>query len=489
MVTLASAQPGDFALDIGGIGESFQQGRQGAQQEREAAELQKLQQQIFQPGSSRDQVSAALLRMNQIDPQAGQFALKVFESGDKAQIAQALEETKRRGAKAQAIRSIKDFKAQKLALMDDASETGLTGGDPTESLRLASLNNQDELNLELDKDLLIAEAFGTVFKERQQFEEIRDDQGNIVGQRDVQTRKVISDPRAVTPADPVATFEAVLDDKGNIVGQRNVLTKEVKTDPRAVKAQQDTTLVRNLQAAGVDLNTPEGQSILLEAIRKPAIKIDINKGADFKIPPGFMLDPTDSTQLIPIPGGPKDNLKGENAAKMQMLRTARRAFPGVLDLVFDEMVLDKKTGRFDGNIDRTNLISAASPIPWGEGRELKVRMEFGIQAITRLETGAAMPAEEVENTRTRFMPSFFDSFKIAKLKLDMYQDFIGGTLKLLDPNGRFDTARFDSVFQLRLGGGGQAPATQTPAPTTAIQRATQAEQGRKIGRFSVKRKQ
>ena len=79
-------------------------------------------------------------------------------------------------------------------------------------------------------------------------------------------------------------------------------------------------------------------------------------------------------------------------------------------------------------------------------------MEFGIQAITRSETGAAMPPEEVENTRTRFMPLIGDTVEIANTKLAMFEEFLGGTLKLLDPSGRFNAERFDAEFQNRTTG-------------------------------------
>jgi len=71
-----------------------------------------------------------------------------------------------------------------------------------------------------------------------------------------------------------------------------------------------------------------------------------------------------------------------------------------------------------------------------------------------METGAAMPAEEVKNTRTRFQPVPGDTKETVKIKMDMFADFIGGTLKLIDPSGRFDEQRFQIELDARTGNSG-----------------------------------
>jgi len=149
-------------------------------------------------------------------------------------------------------------------------------------------------------------------------------------------------------------------------------------------------------------------------------------------------------------------LSSENAAKTAMLQTAKKAFKGARDLIFDK----------DGSLNRTNLFNAGFNTPFTDGRKLRNRMEFGIQAITRLETGAAMPPEEVENTRQRFMPTLGDTVDIANLKLKMFEEFLNGTLKLIDPSGRFNAERFDAEFQKRSTGG----TPQTGKKTFTIRR-------------------
>lgn len=166
----------------------------------------------------------------------------------------------------------------------------------------------------------------------------------------------------------------------------------------------------------------------------------------YKIPNGFMLkDQNDPSQgVTPIPGSGQDALTPEQAAKTQQMRTAQDALSNVDRLLFNE----------DGKIDDVNVATASMNVPWTEGRELATYIEQGIQAITRGETGAAMPPEEVNNTRKRFQPSPFDneSTKLAKRK--MFEDFINGTLKLIDPSGRFDSERFDEELAKRSKGSG-----------------------------------
>jgi len=229
-------------------------------------------------------------------------------------------------------------------------------------------------------------------------------------------------------------------------------------ESKAPSEETKTSLIKNMIAAGIDPDSKEGKKIIIQAITKPGVNINLNKenAGLFKTPIGFMLlDPDDPTKgVTPIPGGPKDTSSTENAAKTKMLQTAKKASKGVRSLVFNK----------DGGLDRANLFNAQFNVPGTDGRELRTRMEFGIQAITRLETGAAMPPEEVENTRTRFMPSVGDSTKIAKIKLDMFDDFLSGTLKLLDPSGRFAGERFQTELDKRSGGESNANSSVKPPP-------------------------
>jgi len=170
--------------------------------------------------------------------------------------------------------------------------------------------------------------------------------------------------------------------------------------------------------------------------------VNVGDNQPYKIPNGFMLRDQDDYKkgITPIPGGPADAQTPEQAGRTQMLRTAAAQVPLIKSLVFNK----------DKTINMENIATASLRLPRSVGRRLATAMEQGIQAITRVETGAAMPPQEVENTRKRFQPSVLDDDKTIKLKIEMFEEFIGGSLKLLDPSGRFDTERFNLEFEKRL---------------------------------------
>ncbi len=208
-----------------------------------------------------------------------------------------------------------------------------------------------------------------------------------------------------------------------------------------VKPATKTSLEKNLDAAGIT-DPAERKKIIVESITKPGTQININEGlSGFKVPKSFMFDKDETGKIIgikPIPGSKADRLGAGDAAKVQMIRTAQKAAKGIRELIFDKF--DKKGAGIE--LNSTNLFNAAFNTPFTDGRKLRIKMEFGIQGITRAETGAAMPPAEVDNTRIRFMPSMFDTAEIGRLKLEMFDDFLSGTLQLIDPSGRFNEDRF-----------------------------------------------
>ncbi len=121
-------------------------------------------------------------------------------------------------------------------------------------------------------------------------------------------------------------------------------------------------------------------------------------------------------------------VSGESAGKLAMMKAARTGLPTIENLLFDE----------DGSPDYTNVGTMWANIPGTEGAQLSHAYELGIQATTRVETGAAMLPSELDNSRKRFQPKPWDSEKVIKAKWEVYQGFINGTIKLLDPNKRFE---------------------------------------------------
>lgn len=131
-------------------------------------------------------------------------------------------------------------------------------------------------------------------------------------------------------------------------------------------------------------------------------------------------------------------LPGDSVGKLSMLKTAQEHYGDLDKLIKDDGTVDKDiinvmtaanwTGDFSdaivGKYDPELLTRAQ-----GVGKAL----EYGIQGITRLETGAAMPQEEIDNTRTRFMPKPFDTDETVAKKIKAYKYFIDNAVELLNP--------------------------------------------------------
>lgn len=176
--------------------------------------------------------------------------------------------------------------------------------------------------------------------------------------------------------------------------------------------------------------------------------VDKSKAGDFKVPTGYRLKDNSNPGkgIEPIPGGPADRATGENASKQAMMLVARKAAGRVSQYMFDK----------DGSPNYYNIFNMDIPFvpgdagtPWSDGRHMRALMEHGIQAITRAETGAAMPKSEIENTRTRYQPSVWDSPITIRMKFEMFNEFITGQLKLLRPDGKFDVEKFEKEMLKR----------------------------------------
>lgn len=211
------------------------------------------------------------------------------------------------------------------------------------------------------------------------------------------------------------------------------------------KNNNQTSLQKNLQAAGLQPGTPEFQDALMNQMNKRQMTINLPSP-----PQGyFYVDPENpSAGLKAIPGGPSEELAPEKASKLQMQNTAAKQLPLIQSLLFDENgTPNYKNITLSQNVPL--LVTDIQGIPHTSGRQMRAAYEQGIQAITRGETGAAMPQEELQNTMARFFPSPLDDAATVKLKWEMYNDFITGNLKLLDPTGRFNTVRFNEQFKRR----------------------------------------
>lgn len=156
----------------------------------------------------------------------------------------------------------------------------------------------------------------------------------------------------------------------------------------------------------------------------------------FRIPEQHQLvDPKDPRKGVePIIGSPAEKLSIEPAGKTQLLRTAKKQIPLINKLLFDP----------NGTPNFTNIINAQGNVPKTQGHRMRSAMEVGIQGIARIETGAAMPPSDLASVRQRFMPKAADDAETIRLKWEMFQDFINGALKLVDPTDRLQGDRFNT---------------------------------------------
>lgn len=247
-------------------------------------------------------------------------------------------------------------------------------------------------------------------------------------------------------------------DKFRMDVYRDEINAKREDERKALESQQTYTnemrkILTTPQENWPDLATTITHPKALEFMGKPLSKgplVEVNTGLN-KPPANYMWkDPNNPAAGVdPIPGGPAEKTNVGDAGKEQMLEVARSATPNINRMLFNP----------DGSINRKNLAASSfGGIPYTQGKTLANQFELGIQAITRLETGAAMPAEELENTRARFQPGPLDSDELIRIKYQMYQDFINGSLKLVQKSKGgdvvFDEALYNAELQKRLGDGG-----------------------------------
>jgi hypothetical protein len=181
-----------------------------------------------------------------------------------------------------------------------------------------------------------------------------------------------------------------------------------------------------LQNTGVENQLKQ---IQLEEAKK---KLSDPNGVQDKAPTGYRwgaLDSSGNPTLEAIPGGPAQELNAEQAVKLQFLRQAQTSANKINDLVFKQ----------DGSINRAALFSNTLGIPRSEGREIRSNMFMGVDSALRGMMGSRYNKEASEMYYKHFMPNNTDTDGQIREKLQSYNDFVTGSLKLLEgskfPNG------------------------------------------------------
>jgi hypothetical protein len=110
----------------------------------------------------------------------------------------------------------------------------------------------------------------------------------------------------------------------------------------------------------------------------------------------------------------------------------------------------------------------------GSGRMINFLTRDTLSSRLRLESGAVISKEELDDMAERFTisitPFFSDSDELANLKLDKLEEFLLTADNFVDPSGIFNFAEFNSAFPSDLGkpikGGGAASKVRRFNPAT-----------------------
>ena len=153
-----------------------------------------------------------------------------------------------------------------------------------------------------------------------------------------------------------------------------------------------------------------------------------------KLPAGFQPDPNDPTAIMPIPGGPAEQISGELAARLGL---ANEFIEKTAPARRQKIAGGDGTGWWDTFQARNNQSSPQA----GLHRDL----EYGVEALTRMLTGAGMNQSEADERTRRYLPTYTDDAASLTSKLDGLTQYLtatrdaamrgrGGRPGALDPN-------------------------------------------------------
>ncbi|WP_427026600.1 hypothetical protein ACP4J4_20235 (plasmid) [Aureimonas ureilytica] len=141
-------------------------------------------------------------------------------------------------------------------------------------------------------------------------------------------------------------------------------------------------------------------------------------GAYGAAPSGFMYDPADPTRLKPIPGGPGEQIGGENAGRIGIAQSFLDDLPSIRQEVQQGGV----TGVYDAVVGRAGF---------GQQGRLYARIESGADALQRMLSGAGMPESEAAAYARRYMPSPTDSADIVDQKLGQLERELSSQMSIV----------------------------------------------------------
>lgn len=215
----------------------------------------------------------------------------------------------------------------------------------------------------------------------------------------------VSDPTTAMLLDKAGGFDFMGALKTNQTAERN----------NVLKRQGDT---RNMLGA-LSFNLRDAQHKFNK--RKVTWQPQFIDGVEFNIP--YLPDGT-IAEIEPIRVRGKKAMTGETAGKFNMLQISKDALVDVRSALVKP----------DGTIDRMLLANMTFATPGTRGRTLAQAMLDALEGKIRIESGAAVPPEEIKRLAKRAKPSLLDSDEGVVAKLDRLEAFVNGTIEVLDPN-------------------------------------------------------
>jgi hypothetical protein len=76
-------------------------------------------------------------------------------------------------------------------------------------------------------------------------------------------------------------------------------------------------------------------------------------------------------------------------------------------------------------------------LPWTKGRQAGSLIDDALEGKIRIESGAAVPDQEIKRMAKRFRPGVADHPELIKQKLDRLETYLTGTIETLDPNKNY----------------------------------------------------
>ena len=204
-------------------------------------------------------------------------------------------------------------------------------------------------------------------------------------------------------------------------------TGTIRTVPRFTNPTAAATFLGGGgSAGGLGMSPPSLGGGGIKSIPKPEERVTVRDGIEYTQPVNpFNNEPMGPERVTK----PLQPLAGTAAGQVGMLQSGQDALNKAKAILMPNGVIDKQSYKI--------LAQSTANIPWSEGRHYNGLIADTIEGKLRLESGAAVPKEEVERIGGRFKPSPMDSPATIQDKLDRLERFNRGTVELLDPNQRY----------------------------------------------------